>query len=177
MVYLRELTGSDIPIINKWRQNQELVGMLGGPFRYVNLETDEKWFQAYMNNRNSQVRCCICDKESSSVLGVVYLLNIDQIIRSAEFAIMIGSKQDQNKGVGTKATQLMLSHGFNNLNLNRVYLEVLENNHAAVSVYEKCGFTQEGRLREAAYKNGSYCDLLVMSILRKEFIDGSGEKK
>ena len=34
--------------------------------------------------------------------------------------------------------------------------------------YEKAGFVEEGRLREAVYKHGKYDDVIVMSILRSE---------
>ncbi|MGQ9554289.1 MAG: GNAT family N-acetyltransferase [Anaerolineae bacterium] len=34
---------------------------------------------------------------------------------------------------------------------------------------EKCGFKQEGVLREAGYKNGRYFDILVMGILESEW--------
>jgi len=52
-IYLRELTRSDIPAINKWRQDKSLVSFLGSPFRYISLETDENWFESYMRNRKT----------------------------------------------------------------------------------------------------------------------------
>ena len=44
MYRLRELERKDIPTINRWRNNPELVALLGAPFRYINSEVDEKWF-------------------------------------------------------------------------------------------------------------------------------------
>jgi RimJ/RimL family protein N-acetyltransferase len=64
----------------------------------------------------------------------------------------------------------MLRHGFFDLNLQRIYLSVLASNAAALRIYEKAGFRQEGRAREAAYKNGRYEDTVLMALLRTEFV-------
>ena len=60
---------------------------------------------------------------------------------------------------------------FNNMNLQRVELTVLDNNTRAKHLYEKCGFTYEGRKRKAKYKDGKFVDMLMYSILREEFLN------
>ena len=35
--------------------------------------------------------------------------------------------------------------------------------------YRKAGFVEEGRLRQAMYREGVYHDILVMGLLRDEF--------
>ena len=52
---------------------------------------------------------------------------------------------------------------------NKCYLYVLSSNIKAIKVYEKCGFINEGTLREDYQINGSFQDRFVMSILRKDF--------
>jgi RimJ/RimL family protein N-acetyltransferase len=63
----------------------------------------------------------------------------------------------------------LVKHGFQTINLNRIYLRVLETNPRAIRAYEKAGFTHEGRQRQADFRDGRYIDLLVMSMLRSEF--------
>lgn len=58
---------------------------------------------------------------------------------------MIGDSKNQGKGIGTFAVKEILNHGFNNLNLNRIQLNVLNYNHRAIKLYEKCGFKLEGK--------------------------------
>jgi len=169
MVYLKELSRKDILLINEWRNDPEIIDFLGGPFRYINIEIEEAWFETYLKNRDKQVRCSIFLDSDEKMIGLVSLLDIDHISKSAEFHIMIGDKRNYDKGYGTEATKLMLSHAFNNLNLNRIYLKVLEDNPRAIKIYDKCGFKKEGVLRSAAYKNGSYKNLIIMSILKEEF--------
>ena len=168
MLKLREINEDDLNIINTWRNKKELIDNLGAPFRYICPEVDKRWYENYINNRNMAVRCAIVD-ESDKILGLVYLTSIDQLNQSAEFGIMIGSSNNQGKGIGTFAVKEMLKHAFYNLNLQRIELTVLENNDRAKHLYEKCGFKFEGIKRRSNYKNGTFVNLLMYSILKEEF--------
>ena len=64
---------------------------------------------------------------------------------------------------------LMLDHAFNQLDLHRVFLFVLDFNPRAIRAYEKVGFKKEGVFREHGYRNGEYCDDHVMGILESEW--------
>ena len=83
--------------------------------------------------------------------------------------IFIGDKSCWNQGYGTEVMRLLLKHGFETLNLNRIYLHVFATNLRAIRCYEKAGYVPEGRLREAEFKNGQYVDFIVMSVLRSEY--------
>jgi len=169
MMHLRELARSDVPLINRWRQDRALTDGLGAPHRHIGVEVDEAWFEAYLSRRGTDVRCAICRDGQADPVGLVSLIGIDPVYRHAEFHILLGEHGAQGQGIGTAATIAMLRHGFFDLNLHRIFLYVLDSNQAAARVYEKAGFTREGTLREAAYKNGEYRDLVVMAVLRSEF--------
>ncbi len=102
-------------------------------------------------------------------IGNCGFINIDWRSRSGEVGIFIGEKQLWNQGYGTDAMHLLLQHGFNTLNLNRVALDVYATNIRAVRSYEKAGFVHEGRKRQAIFRDGKYIDLLQMSVLRQEW--------
>lgn len=164
-VILRELDRSDLPVLNEWRANKDLVAQLGGNFHYVNSEVDDKWFDQYLSSRSVNIRLAICRHDTDAFIGVVYLLNIDWLNRNAEFAIQIGEPSEQNRGVGSEATRLMLDHAFADLNLHRIYLTVLTTNQRAIAMYEKLGFQKEGIFRQAAWKEGAFRDIYTMAIL------------
>lgn len=168
-IYLREIQRDDLAEINRWRNDKELVGFLGAPFRFVNKEVDDKWFDSYLSSRSNNVRLAICDSASSDMLGLVYLLHIDWLNRSCEYAIQIGKSSSHGHGVGYEATINILRHAFTDLNLHRIYLTVLASNHRAIKLYNKVGFSLEGNHRQAVFKNGQYLDLVQMSILSDEF--------
>ena len=170
MYLLRELRRSDLPTVNAWRADRELISRLGAPYRFINEEVDERWFNAYMERRGSTVRCAIVDAEHpNEILGLVSLCDIDNLSRSCEFHIMIGDKNQRGKGMGYFAITEILRHAFDDLNLNRVELKVLPDNEPALALYRKAGFTREGLLRQYAFKDGRYRDTVIMSILREEW--------
>jgi diamine N-acetyltransferase len=167
MITLRELTRSDLAAINRWRHDRSVIEGLAAPFRFIDIEVDERWYDQYLASRERQVRCAICDQEGTAH-GVVSLTNIDPVHRHAEFHVMIGEAVARGRGWGTEATRAMVRHAFRDLNLHRVYLSVREANVAARRVYDKVGFTVEGVLRDAVYKDGRYENLVLMSILESD---------
>jgi diamine N-acetyltransferase len=172
MALLRELRFDDLPVINRWRSDPELVSLLVAPFRYINIETDRQWFDNYMQNRDCNVRCVICAGDApDAVIGSIGLLNIDFINRKTDFYIQIGNRSHWGKGIGRDATVQMIHHAFDNLNLNRVQLVVLSTNKRAINLYKKIGFKKEGVLRQSVYKNGDFIDLVLMAIFKDDFVN------
>ena len=167
--YIRELNKDDFIKINAWRNDPSIIDHLGSPFRYVAPSIDQAWLESYLSNRNNNIRLAICH-EDSGIVGAAYLLNINWVSRNAEFAIWIGEKAHQGKGLGRFIAHKVLTHAFNDMNLHRIYLTLLLNNERALSLYKRIGFREEGVHREAIYKNGSYMDMIQMSILKEEFV-------
>lgn len=98
-------------------------------------------------------------------VGSTFLRDIDTTHRKAEFGIFIGDMEFHGKGVGTRATRLILDYAFSYLNLHRVYLRVLKNNTGAIKSYEKAGFLHEGVLRQDVYLGDGYHDVIWMGVL------------
>lgn len=175
MYGLRELQREDIQKINNLRNNEELVSLLGGTFRFINIDVDYKWYDNYMNNRDKSVRCAIVEAENKQdILGLVSLTNIDLLNQSSIFHIIIGDSNVRDKGLGYFATSKILLHAFKNMNLHRIELSVLTNNIPAIKLYEKVGFKKEGISRQSVYKEGQFVDVQIMSILKNEFLNSQG---
>ena len=170
MYRLRELERDDIPTINSWRSDKDLIDKLGAPFRYINEEIDFKWYDNYISNRLITIRCSILN-DKDQIIGLVSLTNIDQFNQSAIFHIMIGDSSNRAKGAGYFATNEILKHAFLDMNLNRVELSILESNQRALALYDKVGFRIEGVKRKSVYKNGTFVDLVIMSVLREDFLE------
>ncbi len=168
MYKLRELERGDLERINQWRNDPYLIACLGAPYRYINEDVDKAWYDKYLNTRNNSVRCAIVD-EQDEILGLISLLDIDSVNRSAALHIMIGGAENRGKGIGSFAVRAMVEHAFLNLNLRRIELGVLETNLPAIRLYEKTGFVKEGIKRQSNYKNGKYVNMIMMGLLRDEF--------
>jgi RimJ/RimL family protein N-acetyltransferase len=89
--------------------------------------------------------------------------------RKAVLGIAIGEKDCWSRGYGTDAVRTLILFGFDEMNLNKVALSTLAFNERAQACYRKCGFIEEGRLRQAHYSGGAFHDEVHMSVLRDEF--------
>jgi ribosomal-protein-alanine N-acetyltransferase len=96
-------------------------------------------------------------------------LTVNQLDNRARYAVGLFDPTVWSKGLGTEITQLVLRYSFEELELHRVDLRVLQYNKRAIKCYEKCGFIQEGIEREGALIEGKYETDVFMSILDREF--------
>jgi RimJ/RimL family protein N-acetyltransferase len=168
MITLREISRDDIPTINRWRRDPVVSDGVGAPHRFIGVDVDLKWFEEYLSRRGSEVRCAVCIAETGQLVGMVSLTRIDYVHRNAEYNAMVGERASQNRGIGTEATRAMVRHGFFDLNLHRIYVSILRDNISSIRMCEKAGFREEGTIREGAYKNGRYHDLVLMGVLKGE---------
>ncbi|RIM93998.1 GNAT family N-acetyltransferase, partial [Staphylococcus shinii] len=100
--------------------------------------------------------------------GLLGFNHVDWINRNAEIFIFIGEASQQGMGIGKQAMQLLIDFSRNNLNLHMLYLNVFSYNYGAIKMYEKIGFSIDGRLRESKFSKGKYHDTIIMSKLLNE---------
>lgn len=101
-------------------------------------------------------------------IGNVSLQRINWTYRSAEFAIVMGEKDYWDKGYGTEAAKMIISHGFNRLNLHRVWTGTASTNIGMQKIAEKLGMKKEGVFRDAMFLNGQYVDIFEYGLLQGE---------
>jgi RimJ/RimL family protein N-acetyltransferase len=104
------------------------------------------------------------------LIGSMRLWRVSEANRSAMLTIFIGEKDRWGQGLGAEALRLLLRHAFGPMGLNRVELHVFDFNQRAIRSYEKVGFVREGVRRKALVRGHRFHDILVMGILRDEFI-------
>jgi RimJ/RimL family protein N-acetyltransferase len=68
------------------------------------------------------------------------------------------------------ALSTLLTLLFDDLNLLRVNSFVPESSPPEMQAFERLGFILEGRLRDHVFRNGTYRDLLILALLREDFI-------
>jgi len=77
---------------------------------------------------------------------------------------------DKGKGYGKETMRLIQDYVFNNLRAHRLWLDVKENNNRAKYVYEWAGFKVEGTLRECIKSEETYESLVIMGMLKSEYV-------
>ena len=68
----------------------------------------------------------------------------------------------KEKGRGKVLLKLLLKVAFDFFKLHTLKLEVFEDNNAAINLYKKLGFQEEGRLKEFILKDGKWKDVIIM---------------
>ena len=169
-IYLRPAERADLPLFVRWFADAETTRHLAlrAPF---SLAMEEKWFEGLLDRQGkSDYHFVACLVEDGRPIGTVGLHGLDLENGNAEFGISIGEKGEWNRGYGTEALYAICDFGFGSLRLERIELHVYEDNARAVRSYEKAGFRHEGRLRRAHFGEGRHSDVMVMSLLRDEWL-------
>jgi RimJ/RimL family protein N-acetyltransferase len=176
-IRFRGVERTDIPTFVQWLNDSEVIqGLL---VHYPISQVDEEgWFERLLTHPVDERVMGIEVKEpnpggdtpSWKLIGTIAFDHIDWRLGAAEFGILIGDKHYWNHGYGTEAVRLLVRHGFDTLNLNRIFLHVFTTNPRAIRAYEKAGFTLEVRERQAEFRNGKYIDVLLMSVLKSEYL-------
>lgn len=112
-------------------------------------------------------------EDTDEYLGTISLKNINLKDKNAEYAISL-RRTAWGRGIGQAATMEVLRLAFMEHGLERIYLNVLENNIKAIHLYEKCGFVLEGKFRHHLYRNGVYNDLRWYAMLRDDYVKNLG---
>lgn len=162
---LRRPNGGDVDARVALGRDPEIYRMFGGsasPARYGRADA-EMWLQRTIEHPAAWII------DRNGLIGEVRLDNINRHDRRASFAIGILDAKLLGQGLGTAVTKLVLGHAFGELALHRISLRVLAFNERAIASYRKCGFSIEGREREAALIDGEWHDDIMMGILAHEF--------
>ena len=164
--YVRTLRESDIAgQYPSWFEDQE-VCRYNSHGKFFKTLVD---FRMFIDNLNTgdKVVWAICHV-SDGHIGNISLQGISFINRHADFAVMIGDKRHWGKGVAYLASQAMFSHGFNKLNLERIWCATAAPNKAMRNLAKRLGMVEEGCRRSHLYLNGEWVDMIEFGILRNE---------
>lgn len=168
LVVLRRHRQENLPHVIRWYRDPELARLTRYQTRPMSLEEIESFFRSRLLSSEA-LAYAIHERGSERLIGVTTFSALDPDNGSALFHITIGERDTWGRGYGTEATELMLSHAFERLGLHRVGLSVFAFNDRAIRAYEKAGFTEEGRLRDAVWRDGHWWDEVQMGILESDW--------
>ena len=132
--------------------------------RIVSEAEQESWFLA-MSKSSTSRRFIIEEVEGGDFVGVFRLVHLDMGNRNAMVGLDI-CPEKRGKKYAKIIYQWVFDYLFNDMGLHRLGLVTLESNAVAIKLYGSLGFQEEGRLREAIWRDGRFQDLIYFGLLR-----------
>jgi len=138
-------------------------------YKFISMNKQREWFGG-LSSKSDQFWFAVRWKSSSGLklVGVTELLDVCPIYHRASLGINIFGDY-QRRGFAYRALVMLLKYGFEELNLHKIFLEVIKTNAAAINLYRKLNFIEDGVLRDQYFTRGEYVNVVVMSMLRNEY--------
>lgn len=156
---------ADLELMRRLRNDPSTWEHLTDP----NLVTEagqRRWFESLSSRPDRKY--FVASNRNHSFIGIVRMDEYDPLNRSIRVGADV-SPQLRGRGLGNKVFTAILAYCFDELNVHRAWLAVLETNVVARKLYAKQGFHVEGKYRKAVFRHGKYLDYILMSILENEY--------
>lgn len=117
----------------------EVQKLISDNRKQYTYKDEEEWVKNKLQNNN--IVFSMIEKETNEFIGNIELMDVNN--NSGELGISI-TPLKQNKHYGTEAIKSLINYAFNELNLNKIELEVFKTNLRAIHCYENVGFVING---------------------------------
>ncbi len=159
----------DLEKIRIWR-NKQMENLR--QFRPLTIKNQEKFWDSIANDEKT-VLFAIIAKENENLIGYCGVVNIHPVYSHGELSFLVDDQIDQKgpvyREIHLECLHLLCDYAFNQLHLNRIFTETYEFRKEHIVNMERFGMVKEGILREHVFKNGTFCNSIIHSILKKEY--------
>lgn len=168
-IYLRKISLSDTADMYEYSKDSEVTkyllweehsSMSVTGMYLLSLQKD------YLKGKHSE--WAIIYKPDNKMIGTVGFTRIDSENLIGELGYVI-SRSYWGMGIAKEAAEILLSLGFDYLELERIEIRYMAENLASGRVGEKLGMKYEGTLRRSMLVKGKFRDISLSSILREEY--------
>jgi len=167
-IRLRALEFSDGSQLRTWRNDPEIADKFFSQDSISSMRQGN-WMEMIVN-RSTGFEWMIELKDSSTVIGTLGIELIDYRNSNAEYVRHIIDKNYRRLGYAYEAEMLLLEYSFNYLNLNKIYCKAFSDNLEVINLHYKTGFKEVGIWKEHIFRNGHYRDVLLLEVLRREWL-------
>lgn len=160
---LRRMNADDAEALKEWMPDSSIYEYWGKAMGKTDKNPELMFIKPEKPSKSFHLGIALA--ETDKVIGElwVYLITND---RMATVAIRL-SKKEHNKGYGTEALNAITDFCFKNTELKRLFAEIDVRNEASWKLFEKCGYTREGMIRQGKMVN-SWCDYYIYGKLSED---------
>lgn len=169
---LRPMEKADLETVALWFQDVEDLALFDRTTRVPlnQLRTEEIWKDAVCETEDCGKCWFVVETEEAQPVGLAGLEAISQINRDAVLPLFV-DKSVRRLGVGIRAASLTLDFAFRQLGLHRITSYYREDNQSTRDLVSQLGCQVEGSMRQAWFADGRYHDMVVVGILRQEWME------
>ncbi len=170
-INLRAVERNDVALLHRWLNDPVVMDGWGwsAPARSVHTVAGqvENWLVREI--ALGRPEALIAESLAGDSVGLV-IVRIDRPeARSVELSLLVDA-DCWDQGFGADMMQTTLDACFAGWGIHRIGVRVEEGNERALSLYCRLGFKEEGRLRQAAFRDGRHADVLLFSLLAEEWL-------
>ncbi len=161
VVSLRALEPEDLDFLYKIENDTSIweVSHTQAPYsRFV--------LKQYLSNAHKdiyeakQLRLAICNEQQKHI-GLIDLYDFDARHRRAGVGIIIAEADEQGKGYGRAALQLLIDYAFKHLQLHQLHACIAEDNERSIRLFKSLGFELCGTQRDWLLSEGAFKSQLL----------------
>ena len=171
LVKLRAYKEDDVERAVEFINDEEVKKLLDSniPFPMTKWQ-EEEWVKSRKAETNFTYDFAIEDLDTGKYIGGCSINECNLKNRNCTIGIMIGDKNCWGKGYGSDALKVLIKFIFEEVNMDKIKLNVFSFNKRAISCYKKVGFKEEGLLKREIYRNGRYYDEVPMALFKEDWI-------
>ena len=153
-----------VPLYGRWVNDFDTQRTLGDVPR---PRTTEEMAALYERGTTAPdgAQFTIYERATWRPIGIAELQGIDYRDWTATLVLFIGPPECRGRGYGTETVRLMRDYAFDALGLHSLALTVFAYSRAGLRAYERAGFRECGRRREAHLMGGRLWDEVQMECL------------
>lgn len=166
---LRKITLDDKENVFDYFSDDEVTRYFGIE-NFTKLEEAENIINAFNEGfeKKQAIRWGITLKDTNELIGSIGFHNISKNNSRVEVGYEI-TRKEWNKGYATEALRAVIEYLFNEIGFNRIGATIRPENVASQQLVKKLGFQEEGTLQDYQLTRGSYHDLIMFSLLKRNY--------
>jgi len=162
MINLRHFKDSDTDLLISYLNNNEVTQYITSAIPNPYTLIDALWWI----DAGSKTQYIKAIEHKGTFVGCISATLGDfEYDRSAELGYWIG-KEYWGQGIATAAVKMFSEFLFNETELVRLFVSVVNENKASIRVLENNDFLHEGLLKNASYKNGRFFDECILAKIK-----------
>lgn len=165
MISLKDLNEIHLEKMVEWRSS-ERINKVSYTDVILNIEDQKKWFKSVQKDETKKYYAIYYKNKH---IGICYLTDISFKNSSCSFGLYIGEENYLISGAGFISELKLIHIAFKEFKVNRIHCEVLDLNKNVVQLHKKFGFVQEGVLRSYIQKNNQFHNVVILSLLKKDW--------